>query len=354
MDVDNFPHDAAYKAFFSNPDMMRSLLQDFVPEDFIRDFNFDTLEKCSGSYTTVDLRQRHDDIVWRVRWKDTWCYIYILLEFQNTQDYWMALRIATYTGLLWQELVNENQVKAGEKLPPVLPIVLYNGQNPWNAPLNVGELVAPVHSKLAKYQLDQEYFLLDEGRISQFLLENAKGGAGYLFRFERAKDAESVIALYHDFMNRLSDEKYEILRRSTRAWLVKLMERKSLAVSSSVDEAEEDDVVLEQKFRQWEQEFIQKGMLAGEEKGRLEGRQEGRLEGRQEGRLEGRAEGLRTQKTTLLEMLSDRFDAIPAEWKEMITCIADQSSVSRLTRALLKVRSADEYAAILAQEAKSQ
>jgi hypothetical protein len=266
----------------------------------------------------------------------------------------MALRIATYTGLLWQELVNENQVKAGEKLPPVLPIVLYNGQNPWNAPLNVGELVAPVHSKLAKYQLDQEYFLLDEGRISQFLLENAKGGAGYLFRFERAKDAESVIALYHDFMNRLSDEKYEILRRSTRAWLVKLMERKSLAVSSSVDEAEEDDVMLEQKFRQWEQEFIQKGMLAGEEKGRLEGRQEGRLEGRQEGRLEGRAEGLRTQKTTLLEMLSDRFDAIPAEWKEMITCIADQSSVSRLTRALLKVRSADEYAAILAQEAKSQ
>ncbi len=74
-------------------------------------------------------------------------------------------------------------------------------------------------------------------------------------------------------MNRLSDEKYEILRRSTRAWLVKLMERKSLAVSSSVDEAEEDDVMLEQKFRQWEQEFIQKGMLAGEEKGRLEGRQ---------------------------------------------------------------------------------
>ena len=100
--------------------------------------------------------------------------------------------------------------------------------------------------------------------------------------------------------------------------------------------------MLEQKFRQWEQEFIQKGMLAGEEKGRQEGRQE------------GRAEGLRTQKTTLLEMLSDRFDAIPAEWKEMITCIADQSSVSRLTRALLKVRSADEYAAILAQEAKSQ
>ncbi len=85
-----------------------------------------------------------------VRWKDTWCYIYILLEFQNTQDYWMALRIATYTGLLWQELVNENQVKAGEKLPPVLPIVLYNGQNPWNAPLNVGELVAPVHSKTSQ------------------------------------------------------------------------------------------------------------------------------------------------------------------------------------------------------------
>ena len=69
----NFPHDAAYKAFFSNPDMVKSLLLDFVPEDFVKQFDMDSLENFSGSYISSGLEQRHDDIVWRVRWKDDWC-----------------------------------------------------------------------------------------------------------------------------------------------------------------------------------------------------------------------------------------------------------------------------------------
>ena len=32
-------------------------------------------------------------------------YLLILLEFQSEDDRWMALRILTYTGLLYQELV---------------------------------------------------------------------------------------------------------------------------------------------------------------------------------------------------------------------------------------------------------
>ena len=95
------PHDSAYKNFFSNPEMVESLLRDFVPADFIRDLDFSTLERCSASYVTDDLRERHDDIVWRVSWKNgSWCYVVLLIEFQSTPDYWMALRILSYTTLL--------------------------------------------------------------------------------------------------------------------------------------------------------------------------------------------------------------------------------------------------------------
>ena len=65
------PHDPSYKQFFSNPDMVASLLRDLVPEDFVNDLDFSTLEQCSGSYVTDDLRDRHDDIIWRVRWRDS-------------------------------------------------------------------------------------------------------------------------------------------------------------------------------------------------------------------------------------------------------------------------------------------
>lgn len=55
---ERFPHDAAYKAFFSDPAMVESLLRDFVPEDFIQDLDFSTLERCSGSYQTGPIRKR--------------------------------------------------------------------------------------------------------------------------------------------------------------------------------------------------------------------------------------------------------------------------------------------------------
>lgn len=61
---ERFPHDAAYKALFSDPSMVEPLLRDFVPEDFIQDLDFSTLERCSGNYVTDDLRERYDDIIW--------------------------------------------------------------------------------------------------------------------------------------------------------------------------------------------------------------------------------------------------------------------------------------------------
>ena len=82
MGKERMPHDSAYKQFFSDPKMVESLLRDFVSADFIADLDFSTLERCSGSYVTDDLRERHDDIVWRVGWKKgSWCYVALLLEF---------------------------------------------------------------------------------------------------------------------------------------------------------------------------------------------------------------------------------------------------------------------------------
>ena len=91
MENERLPHDPAYKQFFSNPEMVESLLRDFVPEDFVRELDFSSLEQCSGSYVTDDLRERHDDIVWRLRWNGEFIYLYLLIEFQSSSDPWMAV-----------------------------------------------------------------------------------------------------------------------------------------------------------------------------------------------------------------------------------------------------------------------
>jgi predicted transposase YdaD len=104
MATDSTP-DTGYKLIFSHAVVVEDLLRGFVGEDWVEELDFSTLEKSGGSYVTDDLREREDDVIWRIRRRDGWLYIYLLLEFQSAVDPWMALRILVYTGLLYQDLI---------------------------------------------------------------------------------------------------------------------------------------------------------------------------------------------------------------------------------------------------------
>ena len=134
-------HDASYKLLFSHARMVEDLLRGFVREAWVREVDFTSLERVSGSYVSEDLRDREDDMIWRVRWGADWLYIYLLLEFQATVDRYIAVRFMVYVGLLWQSLIQARTLSPSGKLPPVVPIVLYNGRRRWTAPRDVAALI---------------------------------------------------------------------------------------------------------------------------------------------------------------------------------------------------------------------
>ena len=59
--------DRGYKRLFSHPDMVRDLLTGFVHEEWVQELDLETLERQSGSFVADDLREREDDMIWRVR-----------------------------------------------------------------------------------------------------------------------------------------------------------------------------------------------------------------------------------------------------------------------------------------------
>ncbi len=198
-------HDPVYKKLFSDPEMVKSLLEEFVPDAFVQELDYSTLNRCSGNYVTDDLRERHSDIVWRVGWKNgTYCYIVILLEFQSRTDHWMALRMLAYTALLLQDLVKTEQISSEHTLPAVFPIVLYNGLRPWSAPRDMFTLYGPMPESVRQYCPRQRYLLIDENRITEAQLAQSIGLSGYLFKLERSKNIDVTRQLIKEIILRFN------------------------------------------------------------------------------------------------------------------------------------------------------
>lgn len=123
-------HDNSYKQLFSFPLVVRDFLTGYVNEPWVAELELTSLERVNGSYVTDDLRHREDDVIWRMHLPDGLVYVYLLLEFQRRDDPWMAVRILTYVGLLYQDLIKTGSVLRRGKLPLVFPAVIYNGDQP--------------------------------------------------------------------------------------------------------------------------------------------------------------------------------------------------------------------------------
>ena len=106
-------------------------------------------------------------------------YFYVITELQSTVDYTMPYRVFGYiAAILKREFDNtpENERKrAGFRLPVVIPIVFYNGEEKWTAPcsfkeyLQDGEFFEDVinfrYTLVDINQLDREYLLINHDAI---------------------------------------------------------------------------------------------------------------------------------------------------------------------------------------------
>ena len=216
-------HDNSYKLLFSHPEMVRDLIAGFVHEPWVAELDFSTLEVASGSYVADDLRDREDDIVWRLRFKDGWLYLYLLLEFQSSVEAHMAVRVLTYLGLLYQDLIKQKQFTPDGKLPPILPIVLYNGKPRWHAALNISELIATPPGRLGDYTPHLKYLLLDEGALDETAPLGLRNLAAALFNLEKSRAPDNLQRVVGSLVDWLCEPQQASLRRAFVVWIKRVL-----------------------------------------------------------------------------------------------------------------------------------
>ena len=149
-------HDSGFKLLFDHADMVRDLLRGFVPRTSSAVSTSPASNRFPTDYVGDGLRQSRSDRVWRVRFRvagsQEWLYLLLLLEFQSTADRYMSVRVLSYTAQTWLKLIRSGDLMSDGRLPPVLPVVIYNGSPRWSAPLEVREAVAEAGAGLAPFQ----------------------------------------------------------------------------------------------------------------------------------------------------------------------------------------------------------
>lgn len=260
-------HDAGYRLLFSDPRLVRDLLCGFVDDPWVRQLDFDTLESVNGHYVSEDMRQRESDVVWRVRSGEDWVYLYLLIEFQRKNDRFMALRMLVYVGLLYQDLLRKGQIARHGLLPPVLPIVLYNGKPRWRAPQQLAALLPRLPAFLAALQPQMGYVLVDEGAVPQDrLLQLTHNLAAIVFRLEQPISPEAVKAAMEDLIAATADQAYQPLRRTLGIWLHAALRRNSKypILLDEVDDLGEMKLMLSESIARWAREYRKEGIQIGE------------------------------------------------------------------------------------------
>ena len=317
-------HDENYRRLFTHRAMMQALLRYHIDDALTQGLLFEQATLEPAVHIRPDTARRESDVIWRIPHESgEEVYIVVLLEFQSSPrgEQPMALRMLQYATLYWEQALKNN---GGARLPPILPIVLYNGAGTWSDPTNLHELLfTTVGGLYQEYCPQVRYILLDISAMKVRLLASKTDPASLLMRFEKASNLEEFAALIKLVSRHLSTEENEELRQvglSMKVWLAHLAQFRDYISEESVSKiiyAEEVHMgmtLLEASMERWKKEQAEEGREEGRKKGREEGRKEGRKKGLEEGRKEGLEEGLeqgvlKGQRELLAMQLELRFGA---------------------------------------------
>jgi hypothetical protein len=258
-------HDLSYKHLFSHHEMVRDLLEGFVRPDWIAQLDLRSLDKGNASYVSDKLRFRDGDIVWSVPLAEGRVSLHVLLEFQSTVDPVMAVRMISYAGLLYQDMLKSGSVSRGGALPPVLPIVLYNGRKEWHAPQNSSALIQQVPAGLEPYQPQMHYLLIDVARYPDEELARMRNLVAALFRLENSGTSHDVDEIIRGLNEWWGNREHSEVRIEFIAWLRRvIIPRHSRGQSAPVHILEELNMPLAEAVEDWRAKYRGEGQLNGE------------------------------------------------------------------------------------------
>jgi len=135
------PHDRLMRALLADDGRGERLARAQLPPEVAALLADAPLTRVPGDFVDERLREHRTDALFRAELRDgrpVW--LYVLLEHKSWRDPWAPLQMARYIIRIWTEHSRRKDARPGV-LPPVIPILIHHGPEPWDAPLSVLDMV---------------------------------------------------------------------------------------------------------------------------------------------------------------------------------------------------------------------
>ena len=296
-------HDVGYKYLLSHKKTFIELLKSFVKEKWVEDIEDTNIVLVSKSYILQDFKEKESDIVYKVKLKEKDIIFYCLLELQSTVDYEMPIRLLFYMTEIWRDIlknVNDRERKKENfRLPAIVPLILYNGENQWTACRSFKEILDG-YELFEDCILDFNYTLFDVNRYKEEELLKLANLISTIFLLDQKVNMPVIKERLQKTANilKLSDEQFTLFKN----WVKRIFKPR---MTQPIQE--ELEMILDKASAMEVKEMVsnlaltlEKELSEAQHRGKQEGREEGIKEGIKEGREAGKKEGKKEVAKSML------------------------------------------------------
>lgn len=279
-------HDSLIKKALENPVIAQEFLSEYLPSEYKALIDLSTIKPEKETYVEESLKTKLSDMVFSVQMHDTTvdktnnAFIYALVEHQSYSDYWIAFRLLKYSLLLL-----ERHASGKNKLPIILPLVIYNGKAKYKAPKNIFELFA--YQGIARKAITEDYNLIDLQAMDDQAIDYGKHLSFLIYTMKHIHERDTL-SMIKDAMSRCSraiiiDKEQNYILTRLILWYTDSRvpeEKKQLLEQLIVDNLpkEEANNIMRTIADSYIEEGFNKGIMQGIEKGKAEGKAEGKGE----------------------------------------------------------------------------
>ena len=329
--VHHFP-DRSIRRLLQDPDYVRCLVEIIAP-DLVGYLDFSRGTQQNRSFISDALRERESDVLLRVPFRETSeseeVLIYILIEHQSSTDPAMGYRMLSYMVKIWEDQCREwpSGPGGGRRLPPILPVVFYTGEQRWASPVSL-TAVMDIPKVLERFVPRFDTLFLDVKTTDGDILTKPGHPFGWLLRVLQEENASTselreVLATAVSELSRFGESQVSQVQEALLYFILLILHRRS-------DAEREELIALVKQHSQDESEVGIMAQTAAEllvEQGIEQGKAEGIVEGRRE---------------AVLQLLQFRFQDIPETLTERIASIESLSDLDTLFEQAMRAQSLDD------------